>query len=70
MLLTGKHTGHAYIRGNDELAERGDVWSHEAMLADSSLEGQRPLPAGTQTVASLMKQAGYTTACISLCDMF
>ena len=44
-LFTGLHMGHAYIRGNDECAERGEVWSHEAMLADSSLEGQRPVPA-------------------------
>lgn len=64
VLLTGKHTGHAYIRGNDEMAERGDVWSHQAMLADSALEGQRPLPAGTITIPSLLKKAGYTTACI------
>lgn len=26
VLLTGLHTGHAYIRGNDETADRGDVW--------------------------------------------
>ena len=64
VLLTGLHSGHAYIRGNDELAERGDVWSHEAMLADSYLEGQRPLPEGTVTLPSVMKQAGYTTACV------
>lgn len=64
ILLTGKHSGHAYIRGNDELPNRGDVWSHEAMLADSTLEGQRPLPAGTLTLASMLKEAGYSTACI------
>jgi len=64
VLLTGKHTGHAFIRGNDEVADRGNVWSHEAMLADSTLEGQLPLPAGTVTIPLLMKQAGYTTACI------
>ena len=38
VLFTGLHTGHSYIRGNDEVASRGDVWSHEAMLRDSSLE--------------------------------
>lgn len=64
VLLTGKHTGHAYIRGNDELGARGDVWSHEAMLADSTLEGQRPLPTGTITIPVLLKKAGYSTACI------
>lgn len=64
VLFTGKHTGHAYIRGNDEMGERGNVWSHEAMLADSSLEGQRPLPKGTVTLPLILKKAGYTTACI------
>ena len=43
VLLTGLHTGHAYIRDNDEMGLRGDVWR------DLSLEGQRPLPAGTIT---------------------
>lgn len=64
VLLTGKHSGHAYIRGNDEMPERGNVWSHAAMLADSTLEGQRPLPAATVTIPKLLKKAGYTTAMI------
>jgi len=64
VLLTGKHTGHAYIRGNDEWKERGEVWSYAAMNKDPNLEGQRPLPAGTKTIASLLKTAGYTTACV------
>lgn len=64
VLLTGKHTGHAYIRGNDEMRERGNVWRHEAMLADSTLEGQRPLPAGTITIPKIIKKAGYTTAMV------
>lgn len=62
--LTGLHSGHAYIRGNDEMAERGDIWSHEAMLADSTLEGQRPLPSGTITFPALLQKAGYATGCI------
>lgn len=64
VLLTGLHTGHAYIRGNDEIASRGDVWSHEAMLADSTLEGQRPVPASTVMIPARLKEGGYTTACI------
>lgn len=64
VLLTGKHTGHAYIRGNDEMPERGEVWSHEAMFADSTLEGQRPLPAGTVTFPKLLQKAGYATAMV------
>ena len=57
-LLTGLHTGHAYIRDNDEMESRGDVWH------DLSLEGQRPLEAGTKTVGHVLQGAGYTTACI------
>ena len=42
-LFTGLHMGHAYIRGNDEMGARGNVWSHEAMLADSSRVIRRPV---------------------------
>ena len=57
-LLTGKHTGHAYIRDNDEMADRGDVWN------DPALEGQRPLADSEVTVAELLQQQGYATAAI------
>jgi len=50
VLLTGLHTGHAQVRGNDEWAERGEVWNYKAMIADSTLEGQRPIAPGTATV--------------------
>ena len=58
VLLQGLHTGHAYIRDNDEMPERGDVWR------DPSLEGQRPLPTGTFTMAGMLQEAGYRTAAI------
>ena len=64
MLLTGKHAGHAQIRGNDEWKERGDVWNYHAQVQDSTLEGQRPLKKGTVTIASSLKKAGYNTAII------
>lgn len=57
-LLTGLHTGHAYIRDNDEMGSRGDVWH------DLSLEGQRPLEAGTTTIGTMLQSAGYKTAAI------
>ena len=57
-LLTGKHTGHCYIRDNDEMSERGDVWR------DPSFEGQRPLLPETMTIGKILKEAGYTTAAI------
>jgi arylsulfatase A-like enzyme len=47
-LLTGKHSGHASIRGN----------------RDHKPEGQEPMPADTFTVAHLMKNAGYATGAI------
>jgi arylsulfatase len=62
--LTGLHSGHSYIRGNDEMRSRGEVWDHAAMLANAYLEGQRPLPAGTITYPKLLQQAGYTTGCV------
>lgn len=64
VLFTGLHTGHSYIRGNDEVASRGDVWSHEAMLRDSSLEGQHPVPDSTIMIPRKLKEAGYITACV------
>lgn len=63
-LLTGLHAGHAQIRANDEMTERGDVWNHELMLRDSTLEGQYPIKAGTPTLGSVMGEAGYATAMI------
>lgn len=47
-LLIGKHTGHSPIRANREIGA----------------EGQMPLPAGTFTVAQLLKRSGYATACV------
>lgn len=64
VLLTGKHLGHAYIRGNDEWKERGDVWNFEAASNDPGLEGQRPIPEGTQTIGRILQNSGYKTACI------
>ena len=58
VLMTGLHTGHAYIRDNDEMKARGDVWN------DPELEGQRPLPEGTRTLGHLLQDAGYTTGAI------
>lgn len=61
-LMTGQNPGHAYIRGNDEWGERGNIWSYEAMEANPALEGQLPIPDSTDTVAGIFKKAGYKTA--------
>ncbi|MCK4792068.1 MAG: sulfatase-like hydrolase/transferase, partial [Desulfobacteraceae bacterium] len=58
VLMTGKHTGHSYIRDNDEMGERGDVWR------DPDLEGQRPLLQGTISIGTLLQKTGYTTGAI------
>lgn len=54
MLMTGKHAGSSYIRGNYELGG----------FLDSEEKGQIPLKAEEFTVAELVKQKGYTTALV------
>ncbi len=61
-LLTGKHMGHAQVRGNDEWGARGDVWNYKSMIADSTLEGQSPMAEGTITIGHQMQKAGYKSA--------
>lgn len=48
VLLTGKHSGHAFVRDNIEIQP----------------EGQLPLPEGTPTLPRLLQGAGYTTALV------
>ena len=64
VLLTGKHTGHSFIRGNHEWPERGEVWDFIKMEADPRLEGQYPIPAETVTFSQVLQAGGYKTACI------
>ena len=45
VLMTGKHTGHTFIRGNREYKE----------------EGQEPLNGEEITIAEVLKEQGYTT---------
>ncbi|MFT7487432.1 MAG: arylsulfatase A, partial [Candidatus Paceibacteria bacterium] len=51
VLLTGKHTGHAIVRNN---------WENGGWGKDEP-EGQYPLPAGTKTIATLLRDLGYRT---------
>lgn len=64
MLLTGKHSGHAYIRGNDEWGSRGPVWNYDSMFVNPYLEGQRPLPDSEITFAQLLQKKGYRTGMV------
>ncbi|WP_037328788.1 arylsulfatase [Runella zeae] len=53
-LLTSKHAGHSYIRGNYELGG----------FPDSLEGGQMPLYPGAFTIGRMLQGVGYTTACI------
>lgn len=64
MIMTGKHAGHAYIRGNNEWRERGEVWDYIAMAKDSSLEGQYPIPDSTLLLSGRLQSKGYATAIV------
>ena len=61
MFLTGKHSGHSYIRGNDEWSDRGSVWDYVAASNDPNLEGQRPIPNNTITIGHQLQKVGYKT---------
>ncbi len=64
ILLTGQHAGHAYIRGNDEWASRGEVWDFAKAVDDPNLEGQRPIPDNIPTIGNVLQEAGYKTAIV------
>jgi len=51
MLMTGKHGGHSYIRGNYEMGG----------FTDDTEGGQMPLPEGIFTIPKMLKEVGYTT---------
>ena len=58
VLLTGKHTGHAYIRDNGNP-------KHLQHLREKFLwefPGQNPIPDSEVTIAELLKEKGYATA--------
>lgn len=50
-LLTGKHTGHSYIRGNQSV--KTDEGTFDLPLADNEV-----------TVAEILKSKGYNTMCV------
>ena len=52
MLMTGKHGGHSYIRGNYELGG----------YEDNTEGGQMPLPNDIFTLPKMLKKSGYTSA--------
>ncbi|WP_019030215.1 arylsulfatase [Colwellia piezophila] len=57
VLLTGLHSGHTQVRGNYTLGGY-NRWGKNIE------QGQIPLKSGTQTIANMLQNAGYTTAVI------
>lgn len=53
-LLTGQHTGHAFVRNNYELGG----------FADNEERGQLPLPIDAFTLGHMLQQQGYVTGAI------
>ena len=51
-IVTGKHTGHAFIRGN------------KGVMASDSITYDYPMADGEITVAEILKQKNYQTACV------
>jgi len=64
ILLTGLHAGHAYVRGNHEWKERGDVWDYQSMLDNPALEGQWPIPDSIYTLGEMLQEVGYKTGMV------
>lgn len=60
VLMTGKHTGHSYIRNN------GDPKHLQYLKPKYGWEfpGQNPIPDAELTVAEILKKQGYATAAI------
>ena len=63
VLMTGMHSGHAQIRGNDEIPSRGAIGNYDSMYVHPYLEGQYPLGKNTMTLGRMMQRAGYVTGC-------
>lgn len=60
-LLTGKHSGHTSIRGNDADRARGDVWNYKKAALNPHLEGQRAMRPTAPTLGVYLQKAGYKT---------
>ena len=54
VLMTGMHSGHSYIRNNGEQKGVEQRWP---------FPGQNPIPDSVLTIAEVLKDQGYATAC-------
>lgn len=60
VLMTGKHSGHAYIRSNRPNSLPAGVVERYGM----EFGGQEPIPDSEVTIGEVLKEKGYTTAAI------
>ena len=58
VLMTGRHTGHSYIRNNGRPTDR--VHDEEKLL----FPGQNSITDSTLTISEVLKEQGYSTAAI------
>lgn len=58
--MTGKHTGHSYIRDNGNPPDR----QGKGKAADGYFPGQHPIPESEVTIGEVLKTKGYQTAAI------
>ena len=65
-ILTGQHSGHSQIRGNQSryVHAPGDPLGWNGVFVHPEQQGQQPLLAGTPTIGTMMQQAGYKTAMV------
>ena len=57
VLMTGKHTGHSYIRNNGNPKGMDDLRAQY----EWEFPGQNPIPDDEVTIAEMLKQKGYAT---------
>ena len=59
VLMTGKHSGHAYIRNNGN--PKGPEFTRLREQYGCKFPGQHPIPADEVTLAEVLQRAGYAT---------
>lgn len=62
ILMTGKHSGHAYIRSNTAWGAHGEAGNFTETSYNPELEGELPLPDSAATLGEMLQTVGYTTA--------
>ena len=60
MLMTGKHSGHSYIRDNGNPKDR----QGKGRASDGYFPGQHPIPDSETTIAEVLKAQGYATGAV------